>query len=445
MADKKISYFMKLLEVAIQAVTFLSAATAIYFGALGKPDSDFWKCIIIIVLVVLAYLSRMKIHRFGFFMAVHVFIMVSAFFMGANDGERFFYFIICGLIAGYSIRLKLITVQRSDVSGIPMQDNSTGEDIAETLEMKKNLMASEQIPFSFCAFMIIGYMAGHAANRDIIMNTEVILFILFVLLQVIYNDLKKLNTVFLTNQKKQQFPKEQLKRVNTFIIAATLALMFFGMLLFYHGEYGNIFNMIGAGAMSIVRFLLKILLAVWGSGSADEGTAWEETTTAAEEDLLDGMEEPYVPSAAASAAAEVFGIILMIAAVLGVAYAIFAYARNFNRKGKKDADDVEEIISIAKQEKKTPVRHQKARNQVVVSENEAVRKVYKKSVLKGTKKKKPDDTLVPKDLTRQTITDDEQLSEQITQLYEKARYSKEAVTKEETKHFKEIIKHDLTS
>lgn len=444
MADKKISYFMKLLEVAIQSVTFLSAATAVYFGALGKPDSDFWKCIVIPVLVVLAYLSRMKIHRFGFFMAIHLCIVIAAFFMGTSDGERFFYFIICGLIAGYSIRLKLITVQRSDISGIPMQDHGGTEDIVETLEMKKNLMASEQMPFPFCAFMILGYMAGHAANRDIIMNTEVILFILFILLQVIYHDLKKLNTVFLTNKNKQQFPKAQLKQVNTFIIAATLALMFFSMLLFYHGEYGNIFDIIGAGALSVVRFLLRIILAVWGSGSAEEGTAWEETT-AAQEDILDGMEEPYVPSAAASAAAEAFGMILMIAAVIGVAYAIFAYARNFNRKRKKDTDDLEEIISIAKREKKQSVKHHKEQKNEIISENEAIRRMYKKGVLKGTKKKKPDHTLVPKDLTIQTITDNEQLSEQITQIYEKARYSKEAVTKEETKHLKEIIKHDLTS
>lgn len=443
MKDKKISHLMQILEIVIQCVTFLSAAAAIYFGALDKPDSDVWKGIIIIALVVIAYISRKKIHTFSVFMAVHILIIAFSFIAGTNEGEYFFYFIIFALIAGYSIRLKTITLQKADISGIPLQDNDN-MDIAESIEMKKNLSASEQIPFSFCAFMIIGYMAGHAAGRHIIMNTEVILFVLFVLFQVVYNDLKKLNTVFATNKGKQQFPEEQLKRVNTVIIAGTVILMLFAMLLFYNGEYGNIFNIIGMGGLAIFRFILKLIIGIWGSGSAEQSQIIEETTTAAEEEILDGIEE-YVPSAAASAAAEVFGIVLMIAAMAGVVYLIYIYAKNFNRKRKSDSDYIEELTSVRAEQKKERVRRVKIKRQAVGSENEAVRQIYKKGVLKGLKNEKPDTTLTPKELTRKTITEDISLSEQITGLYEKARYSNDPISKEETKQLKQIIKHDLTS
>lgn len=444
MTDKKLSRLMQLLELLIQIVTFLSAFIAIYFGALQKPDLVFWKCSFIIVFVTAAYFGRKKIVHFGPFMTIHLFMIAVSFLIGTTDAERFSYLLISGLIAGYSIRLKTITLQKSDISNLPLSDHAEEMGIAEQLEVKKNLMASEQMPFGFCAFMVIGYMVGHAASRAIVMNSEVILFVAFVLLQVVYQDIKKLNTVFLTNQEKQHFPKEQLKRVNTLIIAGTVFLMFLAMLLFYNGEYGNIFGLMGAGGMALLRFVLKVILAVWGSGSEDSGTVMEETTAAQTEEDLGDIEDFYQPSAAASALIEVFGMILMIAAAAGLLYLLYAYAKNFNKKRKPEAY-IEEITAIEKNKKSAQKVQVSRKQQQTFSENETVRRLYKKRVLKGTKKNKLDRTLPPEDLTKQTITEDALLSDGITQLYEKARYSDETVTKEEIKQFKEIIKHDLTS
>ena len=58
---------------------------------------------------------------------------------------------------------------------------------------------------------------------------------------------------------------------------------------------------------------------------------------------------------------------------------------------------------------------------------------------------RPDGTQTPQELTAEYITKDDGYGAQITQLYEKARYAKEPVSKEETKHFKEMLKQDLTS
>ena len=66
--------------------------------------------------------------------------------------------------------------------------------------------------------MILGYMIGHLVESNLVMNSEVVLFVLFVLLEVVYRDLKKLNTVFLTNKDKTHFPVQQLKQVNIRII-----------------------------------------------------------------------------------------------------------------------------------------------------------------------------------------------------------------------------------
>ena len=420
MTDKKLSRSMEILEVVIQMITFYSAFMAVYFGALQKPVSQLWKSLIIFVFVAAAYYSRRKIKLFKPFIVLHIAIIAAAFFMGTTDAERFSYFLIAALIAGYSIRLKTITL----------------------LEIKKNLVASEQIPLPFCAFMILGYMIGHLVESNLVMNSEVVLFVLFVLLEVVYRDLKKLNTVFLTNKDKTHFPVQQLKQVNTRIILTTVFLMLIAMLLFYNGEYGNIFQVIGAGGMAALKGLLKVILAIWGSGGGDSTVAEEQTTQAETDADLSDVEEIYEPSAAASAVLEALAVILIIAAAAGICYLIYRYVKNFNKK-RKPQGYIEEITTLEKETVR--VRKQKTETDTVKTAPESLRKAYKRQVLKKAKEHRPDGTQTPQELTAEYITKDDGYGAQITQLYEKARYAKEPVSKEETKHFKEMLKQDLTS
>ena len=119
MTDKKLSRSMEILEVVIQMITFYSAFMAVYFGALQKPVSQLWKSLIIFVFVAAAYYSRRKIKLFKPFIVLHIAIIAAAFFMGTTDAERFSYFLIAALIAGYSIRLKTIALQKNDLSNTP--------------------------------------------------------------------------------------------------------------------------------------------------------------------------------------------------------------------------------------------------------------------------------------------------------------------------------------
>jgi hypothetical protein len=247
--------------------------------------------------------------------------------------------------------------------------------------------------------------------------------------------------VFATNSHKKEFPAQQLKRVNVLIIVSTCVLILVGMLLFYNGEYGNIFSIIGTGVFAAFRWIIRLILAIWGSGKAGSSSVQEEATEAAEE-ILDEADF-YEPSVAAQAAMEVVGIALVIAAVVGVLYMIYVYAKGFNNAKRKDTDYLEKIKPAEKVKRTSSVKMQKKETKPS-TENEAVRKFYKKSVIRGSKKKKPDNTLQPSELTRAAITDNRQDSEEITKIYEKARYSNEQITKEETKHLKEIVKRGLT-
>ena len=69
----------------------------------------------------------------------------------------------------------------------------------------------------------------------------------------------------------------------------------------------------------------------------------------------------------------------------------------------------------------------------------SVRKIYKMAILKGTKGDVPDCSSLPSKLTKDNITEDEIKAAAITQIYEKARYSEEKITEEETDLIKNYI------
>lgn len=56
--------------------------------------------------------------------------------MGTTDAERFSYFLIAALIAGYSI-VKNNYTAKEDLSNTPLSDDADGLDLAEQLEIKK--------------------------------------------------------------------------------------------------------------------------------------------------------------------------------------------------------------------------------------------------------------------------------------------------------------------
>lgn len=126
MTDKKLSRSMEILEVVIQMITFYSAFMAVYFGALQKPVSQLWKSLIIFVFVAAAYYSRRKIKLFKPFIVLPYCDYCGGIFYGNNRCGAVSYFLIAALIAGYSIRLKTITLQKNDLSNTPLSDDADG-------------------------------------------------------------------------------------------------------------------------------------------------------------------------------------------------------------------------------------------------------------------------------------------------------------------------------
>ena len=434
-SNKRLTYALRILELVIQTLAFLGLTYAVCAGALDRPDDQLWRCLIIAVPVIAAYIMRRYIKKFSWFMAGNVVLLAIAVLAGQGEDEKFFFFVIILLIVAYSIRLKRKSQYQVDMSSMAINLKEESADIGID-NVRDKLLASERVPMPMAAIMVIGYMAGYAMSRSYIMNAEVVICILFVMLQVVYNNLERLNTIIIRNSDKSEFPAEQIARVNKFTMIAAAVFILIGMLLFYNGEYGNIFQVIRSGAGMAGTLVVRAFIFMLGlfGGNEQEPMPIEETTEAAADGALGDLET--IPaSPIAEAAAEAVGTVLILALLAAVMYIVFMYIKSFNRERKPGLDVVEYIKPDRKKVKTTHVDKIKVRSNTD-SGSMAVRKLYKKSVMKGMGMNKPDSTLTPDELTRTAITAEASKADIITGVYEKARYSDEQLTGEEIKEVK---------
>lgn len=431
---KKSDSVLSIMELILQCVLFESFILMEYMGVFLINDSRVYMCLWVIPAVIFAYYTRRKIKKFNLFMLCNIAIFAVSVVMSGNDSELFANMLCAILICAYSIWQKNNTVQRYSTENLIVQDGKTIDDAKKALA---KMYAGEDIHVVFIAAPAFGYLVGYWRNVLPLMYIELTLCILFVVLKIIYNNMSHLNNVLSLNSKKNDFPAKQMKQVNTFITAASAILILFGMLMFYNGRYGGLFGVIGSSVTGVVRILVKGFLWLLGkSGPESSNTPQMDDET--QEDIEDAMqrelEYPDSPIMQALFEGMVFAII--IAMIIAIIYMIRTYVKTFNKTKKLGSDYIEYISPDDEN-----VRADKDVSKVKTKEPRevrSVRKLYKKHILKGTGGKTPDETVLPSVLTTENITADSELSEKITAVYEKARYSREQITKEEKDIFNNL-------
>lgn len=427
-------WFLCLLEIMIQAMVFLAVSAVIYFGALQKPDSRLADCLLIVFPVAAAYLLRKMIRSFTVFIASHIILVAAtAFLMGFSDNTQRVFSVMLGLaLAAYSIHLKNKSMVLEDARNQPLGE---GPDALPRAPLRA-FCAAEYVPMPFVGLMAAGYLIGAAAGRPILMNIELILCILFIILQIFYNNMQKIQQLFALNRGKTAFPATQLKQVGIYITTGAALLVLGGMLLFYNGTYGNIFTVAKNGGLAFVRIAGKLFLFLLGLFGQKPKNVYDETETSTELTSEAQLLPPDESSPLMEALAETFGFLLLLAMLAGVLYLLIMYIRNFNRTKKQGQDYIEYIkpeerVQRAGQPKKKEKR-------AAAGAYKSIRRRYKHQILKSTGGKRPKPSSTPEELTRDHITADEKTAAEITRIYEKARYSDELVTPEETDVFKNL-------
>lgn len=421
-------------ELLMQCVLFLSICYTCYLGILKLDQTHFIDAYWVLVAVIAAFAARKCIRKFNLFVISNVLIIAFAVVtsLKAGEGQITFNLMEAALICIYSTSLKNREVNIYKDNSIPIREGQSAETVRDAAI--RSLVAKEAVNIYFLAVIVVGYFVGMAAGSRMLMNIQGVLCILFIVLQIIHNNLKYLKQEYDLNGNKNDFPAEQMKSVSTFVTVVSVILVSIGMAIFYNGYYGNIFSYIGAGFKFIIRMFMKLVIFLMGlSGSSEMQGTIEQTEAATVEEFVglaaddnDFME----------LLAEIFGMVLIAAMVIGVIYIIKVYASNFNRVKKLGTDTVEYVAPTEKKERVSAYDSMSMHKESKSTKN--IRKMYKKQVLNGMKGKRVDSTLTPRKLTKAAITEDDIKASEITSIYEKARYSDEAVTTEEYEKFKRI-------
>ncbi|MDD3239751.1 MAG: hypothetical protein PHW47_06675 [Lachnospira sp.] len=435
MTNKKLAFLQTAMELLLMSTTYIALMAGVLCGILGKPDTMLWKSVWILIPVLITYFLRRKVKNYFLFIAGHIVLAIGAVVIAGNEYDATFYLAAVAAVCVHSIRLQARLTDKSLYMSNPT--NVAGATSSETADVMSALAASERMSPYYAIVMVACYILGGYKGSTGMQNVEVILFVAFVILQVLYNQLQKVNKVIYTNRDKSEFPAKQMVRINAITAVLIVSLMLIAMLLFYYGPYGNIFTIVGTGLMAVFRLLLRIILAIWGSGPNKASTPVEEETTTVMEETEFETEEGYEPSHVMEALAETIGIVLILATLGAVIYMIIGYAKRASSAKHEGLDEVEFIKESNRKEtvnEQTEIREKHKGG----SQNSQYRKLYKKKVFAGNHKKKPDGTLPPESLTKQTITEQEETAKRITQAYEKARYSRENVDKEEIEFLKKM-------
>lgn len=431
---KKLTFAVSVLELCLQLTIFIALAVAAHMGLLRKNADGILPCIVVAAAVIVGFLARKFVDRFLIFMLIHVLLIAVAAFGGGDGAGIGVNVFVMMVFSAYSISLKNKAVDRSDFNDMPAGG------IVEEEEQKeaalRSMVAGERVHMGFLAVMFVGYLIGNVNGSLVTMNVEMALSVIFILLQIVSRNFQRLFEVFSLNIKKNDFPAKQMWSVNTFVNAAVIILVFIGMAVFYNGEYGNIFSILGSFFSVIIKYLVRAFIFLLGIfGKESSGVQPEtETYTEATEEMVTLEAQPGSPVLDALFYAVAFALMLSI--ILLLLYMLKKYVSNFNRAKKQGMDYIEYIKN--NEEEIETESYESLKKAKVTREERSVRKLYKKRVLKGARGKELDLSSTPAELTRDNITSDDELADTITHIYEKARYSNERVTDEEVKIMKNI-------
>ncbi len=427
--------WLSFIEMLEQCIVFLAAIYTFYFGLFKMDNTAILYGLWVPAVTILAFAARKWVQKIQLFIFSNIFIFIIAYIFSISDEMILSNMIMALVISLYSIKLKNHKISLITDQEMPIRDGYTASQAKE--KALKSMLISEAVPIYAVAIIIIGYIVGSIQNMEVLMMVEALLSIVFVLLALIHNNANYMYRIFQLNKDKADFPAGQLKYVNKYVNIISIVLIMLSMLAFYNGKYGNMFSLVQSGAYQIIRLLISAFLFLLGLSGGDSEVKEPIKENKDPQDYIDDTELEYTDSPILEAIAEAVGFLLILAIFAGIIYILVHYIKNFNRTKKQGFDIVE---FVKPKEEKEYVKKAYTKNHYKESKSvKSVRKIYKMAILKGTKGDVPDCSSLPSKLTKDNITEDEIKAAAITQIYEKARYSEEKITEEETDLIKNYI------
>ena len=416
--NKRFEILMPVLEIIMQCLVFLTGAVIVCYEPLAFAPGDFFRCLFVIPAVIAAWILRHKNMRNKRFYLWHAVIVIAAVIIGRNDNESFFFCILMLLLTLYS-----------------------------SYVMYKNERADkERPPYPMLIVMLYAFISGKSYDNNIVVGTALLSAAAFVILSVVYENLFRMKLVFRENQTMSDFPAKQLSKVNGYIIFITVAAMIAAMIIFAGigtGDFsflGKVGIVIGRAVAVFIIWLIEML-----GKFQDKAPAGQNAPSG---DVEDKILEYMTMDNGNGTIERIINAVIVVVAIMLVIAVIFALIKALNRFMQRENVKLEgsDVIEFVRGDsKKSRVRAAKVKEEPVTgTDNEKLRKMYRKMVKRGMKKngrKMLSPSMTPSDITNSNITDNEAIAAEITSAYEIARYSDDSVTKQDIEKLKKSYKN----
>lgn len=408
MTRRRIHIIRCFLEVFIQVSLFFSIAALAFFGPLELPVTTMYGPAYVALVTVVTYLIRKVTKGMGIFFLSHGVLIALGIMLGATVNESFFIGLMSVLVCFFSF----------------MQKRKLLED------------KPEQIHIAFAGAFLVEFFCGYNMDSRVVMECSIWMAVIFVLAQVFYINFGRLDNLYSTNRDTYNFPGRRVVSTNLLFLCTTAFMMLFGMLVFYSGPLGNIFVMLKNLFLKFLGWFLSLFLKADRIDEIQQMMSSSTMPSESESETESGYREEPV-----SDFKDVINTILILVAIIAIIACIVgiyrAIKKIFEASSKIKGANNDVIESLDEIDEFKEDKKDKEPEITDKDLNMRARKIYKRHVRSVSKTKgSPSDSAMPIDITKMIASEENVQS--VNDIYEKARYSNEAVTKEEIDIIKKL-------
>lgn len=374
----------------------------------------FFYCALTMLLGTICYVIRQKAERFWVFVSSHILLIAGGIFLILQVGNYKWYAVIWTIVALYSAILGTVPSARY------LDDPG----------------------YFYVGFLVCIYLAsGLMGNEQMVGTISLLLVVFLFLLTLLYRNLESMDEFIERGNFSGQPDEHGIRRVN-----ARLSLLYVGGVAAILGMFSlfrteSIWGFLAMCGRKILVFLIRLLSS---SDEQQEIVVEEEKNGMAE--MKPMFPEAQEQSELARLLSEIFrgvlSALIVLLLIAGIVYGIRYLYRHFNRR-KNRQEDNRLIESLAFEQAVSKERKSRILERFDRNPAGKIRRMYKRKVGKTAN----DETkqlayLSPEEQVKLLCESGiaGEMADEIVELYEKARYTKDMVTDGDVERFRAVVK-----
>lgn len=296
---------------------------------------------------------------------------------------------------------------------------------------KEQALQAERPHIGLVSMFVIAVLAGNHTGLSQVVSISIYLGTLFIVLQVLYHNANNLNEYITRNQDIANFPVQQMISIDALLMLVLTAICGIVLMICYNDMVIQLVTEIVEAAKDAFLKLLSVIFSYKRESTPNYVPEQEPLELGIME--LHSLMEDSIWTTIFQVIGYVLGVIILAIIIIGIITGSFSFLIRFikeMRGSMQNGTDVKEFISPINLEQFFVNKKTKKDKIVGNSVNAKVRRIYKKKIMKKATitNTEIDKKMLPTQLSELYLTNNQK---EITDIYEKARYSNHIVENEE--------------